>query len=483
MHNLIKRIQTKALVSPDKYAFISESHRITYQELIRLISNGCSKLAHIDRDQTIGIMISSEIDHLIVTLCLFQMGINQTSIPTFESEEVQSKICDSLEVKTIICLSNKTGLFKNNIFWPQIDELRKSTATIFNIDESRCGCIYIPTSGSTGKPNIISLSENQISLQATRHPEYEDENLLRLASVEYNTSKRHRLYTLHQGGTNIFKCHSDSLTKTIDFALSEKVSCIDISRMHISDLLSISILRPNFLKNIKLRPGGAAVPFSLRQKLICNVTDKLYVRYATTETGAISMAHPNEHFEGACGKPLNGIEIEIIDEQKNLIEGHPTGTIRIKAPGMTTSYVNQSQEYINQRFRDGWFYPGDVGYLTDENNLVILGRKDTMINLNGINIYPLEIEHVLESHPKVASSVAFKVPSKVHGEIPLAAIVLKKEAIDKKNVSLDILNYCKARLGLKSPRKIFILESIPKKTNGKVDYTQLLALQKIASTQ
>ena len=85
--------------------------------------------------------------------------------------------------------------------------------------------------------------------------------------------------------------------------------------------------------------------------------------------------------------------------------------------------------------------------------------------LNGINVFPTAIEDILESHPDVKEAVAYPIRSRIHGEIPVAAVVLKEGAKDR-SVS-HLLDLCRQVLGIRAPRQIFVVDQIPRNTAGK----------------
>ena len=124
------------------------------------------------------------------------------------------------------------------------------------------------------------------------------------------------------------------------------------------------------------------------------------------------------------------------------------------------------------RFRDGWFYPGDVGTLRRDGQLIVQGRRDDMIVLNGLNIFPAEIERVLEGHPAVVEAAALPLPSMVHGQIPVAAVVLRAgEGV----TGAELRRYCHQHLGLRTPRRVLVLAQLPKNSQGKTVRRDLVA--------
>lgn len=323
------------------------------------------------------------------------------------------------------------------------------------------GRILLKTSGTTGDFNVVPFTEADIGAQSARHAEYRDERLLRLASVEYNNSKRHRLYSLWNGGTNIFRPRTASAVT--ELVHRHQVTCLDISRIHASDLAAAGT--GTTLAHVKIRTGGSAIPIDVRRLVERNVTPELYVRYATTESGAISMAGPGQHDDDeVVGVPLPGVVLEIVDANGKALSPGETGEIRVQAAGMALGYLDSPTDTA-KRFRDGWFWPGDVGTLRADGQVIVNGRADDMMILNGVNIFPAEIERVLERHHAVRIAAALPIPSKVHGHIPVAAVELHAEAT---TTAAELQDYARTHLALRAPRRILIVDALPRNSQGKI---------------
>jgi long-chain acyl-CoA synthetase len=127
--------------------------------------------------------------------------------------------------------------------------------------------------------------------------------------------------------------------------------------------------------------------------------------------------------------------------------------------------MDMFDETASSAFRDGWFYPRDLLSSTKDGPLIFHGRVDDMMILNGINIFPTAIEDALESHPDVLEVVAYPIKSRIHGEIPVAAVVLK-ECAEKRDVS-HLIDHCRQILGIRAPRQIFVVDRIPRNSAGK----------------
>jgi long-chain acyl-CoA synthetase len=184
------------------------------------------------------------------------------------------------------------------------------------------------------------------------------------------------------------------------------------------------------------------------------------------------MAGPAEHdADEVAGRLSPGVEVEVVDESGRPVAQGARGQIRIRTQGMAIGYLNAPAETA-KRFVDGWFVPGDIAWFRADGQLVIAGRSDDMMILNGLNIFPKEIERALELHPAVRAAAALSLDSPVHGQIPVAAVQLEAGAdID----ALDLQTYAREQLGLRAPRRIIIVPSLPRASDGKLHHRALLA--------
>lgn len=468
--SFFEAISSHARASPAKAAVVA-AESLSYRALEDRVVDAHRRLsaAGLEPSSIAGISIADEVEHFVATLGLLRLGCRQITLATFDSEELRQKLSSRVGVTHVLTLdANSPG--DSWVVTRRAD--RPAPPSAFD-DSTREGSIFLKTSGTTGDVNIVEFSQAQLAAQAARHAEYADERLLRLAAIEHNNSKRHRLYCVYAGGTNVFRF--DTQLGVPAFCARQDVTCLDISRLHAADLIEQAAHSPSvpLLGNIRLRTGGSAVPGALRKELQSLVTPALFVRYAATECGAIAMAGPLDHTEeDAVGVPLPGVTVEIVDDKQRRISDGEVGEIRLRAEGMASGYAGNAAD-TEKRFRDGWFYPGDVGSLSEAGVLFVRGRKDDMMILNGLNIFPAELERALESHPAVRAAAALAIPSRVHGQIPVAAVELAQEG--SASVA-ELQRFAREHLALRAPRKIIILPALPRNPQGKLMRRELAKL-------
>jgi acyl-coenzyme A synthetase/AMP-(fatty) acid ligase len=212
----------------------------------------------------------------------------------------------------------------------------------------------------------------------------------------------------------------------------------------------------------------------LRREFEARFGVPLLVHYGAREFGRISDNVPgsDDYDVETVGPPVPWIDLEIVDAEGKALPPGEIGEIRVRSEHMTPQY-HRDPVATSRHFKGGWFYPGDLGSLTPRGELCVHGRGDDMMNLNGIKIFPAEIERVLEEHPAVRAAAAFPKASSTHGDIPVAAVELH----DAATVAVDeLMARARERLGMRAPRKIVVLPSLPRNAAGKIVKRELESL-------
>ncbi len=467
----LEKLIQHASDQPDAEAIADATGSLSYRALADAVTSTAAALqqAGVSNASIVGLAIADEAENLVATLALLAIGASQINIARHDTHADIVALIRHIGITVMLAEKGRSISECRCIDWP----LEREPAPLMSRVSDRIPRVYLSTTGTTGVRRLIALSEHQLSQQALRHPEYAGERLLRLAPIEFNTSKRHRLYCVWQGGTNLF-CSSTTSEQLIEFVERFRVTCLDLSRMHLADLVRAH--GRSRLAGVKIRPGGGPVPKSLRALVKQQVSPHLCVRYATTETGAIAMTAPgDEDSDNLCGFPLRGVHIEILNQrgQRCLPDEH--GAVRVKTEGMVANYYLGTEAFSGKGWHEGWFYPGDVGWVDAQGRLHILGRTDDLINLNGIKIAPDEIEAALCSEDGVNGVAAFGISSAVHGQLPVAILEMDKA----QSVSLEILlQRMREKLGVRAPRKLRVVASIPRNEQGKIVRRDLPALWK-----
>jgi long-chain acyl-CoA synthetase len=162
--------------------------------------------------------------------------------------------------------------------------------------------------------------------------------------------------------------------------------------------------------------------------------------------------------------------MRILDEHGQEVPTGEVGEVAVRGANVTRGYLDRPEDNA-AAFRDGWFHTGDVGRVDEEGYLFLLDRKKDMIITGGENVYSSEVEAVIYQHPKVHECAVVGVPDDRYGEALLAAVV---PAPGNTLTADELIEHCRGKIGgYKIPRRIAILDALPKSAMGKILKTEL----------
>ncbi len=192
-------------------------------------------------------------------------------------------------------------------------------------------------------------------------------------------------------------------------------------------------------------------------------------RYGMTETGMnISNPLTGERRPGAVGFPLPGVEARIIDDEGRPLPPGATGNVEIRGPNVFKGYWRMPEKTASEFRADGFFITGDLGTVADDGYFTIVGRAKDLIISGGYNVYPKEVEDVLNALPGIAESAVIGVPHADFGEAVVAAIVPEPGA-DTTGIEDSVRAATGESLATyKRPKKVVITAAFPRNTMGKV---------------
>jgi fatty-acyl-CoA synthase len=174
---------------------------------------------------------------------------------------------------------------------------------------------------------------------------------------------------------------------------------------------------------------------------------------------------------GSVGTPMANVEVRVVDDEMNDVTPGEVGEIVYRGPLVMSGYWNKPEETA-EAFRGGWFHSGDLVKEDADGYYYVVDRKKDMIISGGENIYCAEVENVLAAHPDIGDVALIGVPDPKWGETPLAVVVPADPADPPTIESIEA--YCKEHLaGYKRPRRVAIVEALPRNPSGKVLKTAL----------
>jgi len=215
--------------------------------------------------------------------------------------------------------------------------------------------------------------------------------------------------------------------------------------------------------------NAAPWSFALKQLYLADFPgDSLFEVYGSTELGVNTVLQPEDQLRkpGSCGKPAPMVEIVLFDDDgKTVTQPRVPGELAVRSASVFSTY-HKAQEKFEEDKRGDFHTVGDVAYFDEEGYYYICDRKKDMIISGGVNIYPAEIEAVLDAHPDVLDVAVIGVPSEEWGESVHAVIVRMP---DRAVTEADILAYGREHLaGYKIPRSVSFTDEIPRNASGKI---------------
>jgi fatty-acyl-CoA synthase len=224
-----------------------------------------------------------------------------------------------------------------------------------------------------------------------------------------------------------------------------------------------------------LASGAAPLPTETARRVEAAFGEKLYNFYGATETGMVTLALPGEHTArpGTIGRRLSGNEVRLLDESGHEVPPGEVGELYVRNSMLVSGY-HRDRAATDKAMRDGFFSVGDMARVDGNGYYYLADRKHDMVISGGVNIYPLEIEQRLHSHPGVLEAAVVGVPDAEWGEALKAFIVRRPDA---EEVGPDELRaYCKMTLAnFKCPKSFEFVEALPRNPTGKVLKRELRA--------
>ena len=226
-------------------------------------------------------------------------------------------------------------------------------------------------------------------------------------------------------------------------------------------LLADARLNRDVVRNLRLFVSGSAPLLAdTFEEFEARTGHRILERYGMTETGMIA-SNPlqGERRPGTVGLPLPGVSVRIAGEKDGV------GVVEVKGPNVFKGYWNMPEK-TRAEFRDGYFITGDLGTIESDGYLRLVGRAKDLIISGGLNVYPKEIEEAIDALDGVVESAVFAIPHADFGEAVAAAVTLSPKSSQSEATIITALR--RQLAAFKTPKRVFILDELPRNAMGKV---------------
>jgi malonyl-CoA/methylmalonyl-CoA synthetase len=195
-------------------------------------------------------------------------------------------------------------------------------------------------------------------------------------------------------------------------------------------------------------------------------------RYGMTET-SMNASNPleGERRPGSVGPALPGIELRVVDDRDTELDSGRIGHLQVRGPNVFSGYWQMGRESQQEFTEDGYFRTGDLALIEPDGYVTIVGRDKDMIISGGLNVYPREVETLLDSQPQIEESAVIGVPHPDYGEAVIAIVVPSQgEPLDDSALLETLRAHAAA---YKLPKKLICVDSLPRNAMGKVQKNRL----------
>ena len=221
--------------------------------------------------------------------------------------------------------------------------------------------------------------------------------------------------------------------------------------------------------------GAMPCPPELGRKIQERFHCALHIGFGATEmAGGIAIPSIGDSYElqaTTVGKPLPGMQVKVVDEDRNELPAGQVGELLVKGESIMKGYFGRPDATSEVIDEDGWYSSGDLALIDKNGYLQIKGRKKDMIIRSGQNIFPIEIENYLITHPDIQEVAVVGVPSELSGEEVWAFIILKQGT---ELTARQVLDYCRRDLEIfKIPNQVRFVTDFPRTELGKVQKYRL----------
>jgi acyl-CoA synthetase (AMP-forming)/AMP-acid ligase II len=348
--------------------------------------------------------------------------------------------------------------------------------------------VILYTSGTTGQPKGAMLSHRALGYSARIAPYAWDFDaasvnlvgmpLFHIGGIGYG------MMALTQGGHTVLTREADPalILATIDRRQVTHAFFVPTVIQRLVELVEAGASPPRSLRLLVY--GAAPIGENLLRRAIAAFGCGFSHAYGMTESAGTIVSLPARDHDPdgphadrlrSCGRAFPWVEIALIDPASGVpvLEGE-IGEIRIRSPMLMSAYWRKPAETAAAIDPDGWFHSGDAATRDADGCIFIRDRYKDMIVSGGENIYPAEIEHVLQAHPAVAEVVVIGVPHPTWGETPRACVVAARgEPADE----AALIEFARERLArYKCPSSVRFMESFPRNASGKVLKHELRSL-------
>jgi long-chain acyl-CoA synthetase len=479
---LLQPIIRKLLLPPWRIVIVDDQRSWRGYELFMAALFLARQIEKTTKRPHIGIMLPTSGLAPLAIIATWMLGKTIVPINYLLSSRDRDYIIEHAELDTVITVT--AMIDRMGDLPPQINQIRLDKLSFKGFppfrrmtrrgDEFLAALLY--TSGTSGRPKGVMLTAKNIETNVTQcvtWGKFTEKNVFLGVLPQFHCFGLTvlTLLPLYTGNKVVY---------TMRFVPKKILELLTTHRPHVflaipsmlnSLLAARSATADHFRSLHYLISGGEPLPQAVfdgyRDRFGCTLNEG----YGLTETSPVAnWCRPQDHKRFSVGQPLPGVEEKIVSPAGKSLGIEEEGEICIRGANVMKGYYKQSEATAAVFDGDGFFRTGDMGRIDGDGHLFITGRIKEMLVIGGENVAPRAIEETLNSHPGVTESAVIGIQDRSRGEVPIAFVEAREEALDvMAGLDAQLRAHCREHMAAYMvPQRVIIVSSLPRNGTGKI---------------
>jgi long-chain acyl-CoA synthetase len=490
--NLIDILLNAGKQAGNKVFMAEDKKKMTYAKAcseVARFSSGLSRLG-VKKGDRVAILLNNCMEFVISYFAIIYTGAEVVPVNTFLRFEEMDYILKDSGVKCLITSSDFKDIIKELAELPGIKNYisigeipvkytpfaavycdEKTSAVEINDSET---AVIIYTSGTTGYPKGALLTHSNLisNIDASTRV------------IKVNNNDRFIIFLPMFHALTFTVCVLLPIYRLNFVRIMKSVLPFsNIIKSLVFDRITIFVAIPQVFNVLSMRKipkiamwllhvrvcvsGAAPLPGEVLKRFEKRFNIPLLEGYGLSEASPVVSVNPldAERKPGSVGLALPGVTTAIMDENGAKLKTGEEGEIAVSGPNVMKGYLNKPEDTA-LTIKDGWLYTGDIGRIDEQGYIYILDRKKDLIIVNGMNLYPREVEDVLYKHSAVEDAAVVGIKDETHGEIPIGIIKLKEGRV---STDVEMRQFCRKHLAnFKVPHRFEFWPDMPRTGTGKI---------------
>jgi acyl-coenzyme A synthetase/AMP-(fatty) acid ligase len=474
--NIIRPLFHHARTRPDAPAIVEDDRTISYRELALLIARTAAYLEALGlgSGDRIGLCLNDSTGHLVALLAAARIGVVPVSLDWRAAATENQAVVVGLGLKSVLAEtdarlpSEAPAVMLDDAWNRAVASVEPGGAPARDWNDP---FIISASSGSTGAPKFTQMSHLQYYFAFAGRVEAMNlsgyHRYLSTLPLYYSAGRSGCLAHLLRGDCVILYPSLFGPAEYVDVARRHRATIGVVVPSTVRQLLASGGRRPLLPDMQAFFAAGAPLGGAEKRQAARRITANFHEYYGTAETTLISVLRPADLVDRAdsVGQPHSLAAIEIVDEADRVLPVGAVGRLRLRGPGLGSPVSGDPE---GTRFRDDWYYPGEIARLDELGYIFLQGRTADVVMRSGAKIFPLEVEAALCRHPAVVEAAVVGRPAAEEEE--LVAFLVTRGGLSRG----EIIAHCRGCLTPhKIPRQFLVVPQLPKLTSGKIDKTAL----------